>query len=130
MCRCKNWKARWFVVATFAAPFPMIGTSNAADVSICAIIAEPAKFNHLNVTVKGTPAGLSKGTSREGKAYVTFALQDPSGCGGVITFVQGDSTLNNSDQLKVEGVFETEHRRDGHSYNNELVATKVTSLPR
>ena len=71
-----------------------------------------------------------KGTSREAKAYVTFDLRDASGCGGVITFVQGNFTLNNSDQLEVEGVFETEHRRDGHAYNNELVAAKVTSLPR
>ena len=121
---------RWFVVAPFGALFPIIGTCNAADVSICAIIAEPAKFNHQNVTVRGTPAGLMKGTSREGKAYVTFDLRDASGCGGVITFVQGNSALNNSDRLEVEGIFETEHRRDGHSYNNELVATKVTSLPR
>ena len=130
MFRCKNGKVRWFVVTAFAALFPMIGASEAADVSICAIIAKPANFNHQNVTVKGTPAGLMKGTSREGKAFVTFALQDPSGCGAVITFVQGNSTLNNSDQLKVEGVFETEHRREGHSYNNELVATRVAALPR
>ena len=51
--------------------------STAADVSICAIINKPANFNHQNVTVKGTAAGLRKGASRDGGAYMTLSLQEP-----------------------------------------------------
>jgi hypothetical protein len=75
-------------------------------------------------------AGLTKSTSRSGRKDMTFLLRSPVGCGGVIVYAQEPATLSNGDHLQVEGVFETEHRRDGSTFHNEMQATKITTLPR
>ena len=36
----------------------------------------------------------------------------------------------NGDQVRVDGVFETEHHQGRYTFHNEVEATKVTSVPR
>ncbi len=50
--------------------------------------------------------------------------------GGVIVYAREPATLSNGDHLQVEGIFETQHRRDGSLFNNEMQATKIITLPR
>jgi hypothetical protein len=37
--------------------------------------------------------------------------------------------LNNRDQVRVDGVFETEHHQGHYTFYNEIEATKVTAVP-
>lgn len=60
----------------------------------------------------------------------TFKLQDPSGCSAVNIFTWGHPALSNGDQVRVDGVFETEHHQGRYTFHNEVEATKVTSVPR
>jgi hypothetical protein len=102
----------------------------AAQIGVCAIIAKPADFNHITVTLQGTATALKETTSHRGNDYTTFKLQDPSRCGGVNIFAWGHPALNNGDQVRVEGVFETVHRVRQYTFHNEVEATKVTPVPR
>jgi hypothetical protein len=102
----------------------------AVQVGVCAIVAKPAGFDHQTVTLQGTATALKETTSRRGNDYTTFKLQDPSGCGGVNIFAWGHPALNNGDQVRVEGVFETVHRVRQYTFHNEVEATKVTPVPR
>jgi hypothetical protein len=102
----------------------------AAQVGVCAIVAKPADFNHQTVTLQGMATALKETTSHRGNEYTTFKLQDPSGCGGVNVFAWGHPALNNGDQVRVEGVFETVHRVRQYTFHNEVEATKVTPGPR
>jgi hypothetical protein len=92
--------------------------------------ANPLDFDHRQLALEGIVAGLTKSTSRSGHKDMTFLLRSPVGCGGVIVYAQGPATLSNGDHLQVEGIFETEHRRDGSTFHNEMLATKITTLPR
>jgi len=94
--------------------------SNAADAGVCAIIAKPAAFDHQSVTLQGSVSALKETTSRRGNDYATFKLQDPSGCGAVTIFTCGHPSLSNGDQVRVEGVFETEHRQGNYTFYNEV----------
>jgi hypothetical protein len=104
--------------------------ANAAEVGICAIVVKPADFNHQTVTLQGVAAALKETTSHRGNDYTTFKLQDPSGCGSVSVFAWGHAAMNNGDQVRVEGVFETEHHQGRYTFYNEVEATKVTPAAR
>jgi hypothetical protein len=79
---------------------------------------------------QGTALGVKETTSHRGNDYTTFKLQDPSGCGAVNIFTSGHPALSNGDQVRVDGVFETEHHQGRYTFHNEVEATKVTSVPR
>ena len=108
----------------------MSAAANGADIAICSIIEKPANFNHQSVTLQGTALGVKETTSHRGNDYTTFKLQDPSGCGAVNIFTWGHPALKNGDQVRVDGVFETEHHQGRYTFHNEVEATKVTSVPR
>jgi hypothetical protein len=80
--------------------------------------------------LQGTAVGVKETTSHRGNDYTTFKLQDPSGCGAVNIFAWGHPALKNGDQVRVDGVFETEHHQGRYTFHNEAEATKVTSVPR
>jgi hypothetical protein len=122
-------KARLLVGATTLVLLTSVA-AHGADIAICSIAEKPASFNHQNVTMQGTPLGVKETTSHRGNDYATFKLQDPSGCGAVTIFTWGHPALKNGDQVRAEGVFETEHHQDSYTFHNELEATRVTSVPR
>jgi len=101
----------------------------AAEPDICTVAAHPANFDHQRLSLEGIVTGLMKSTSRTGKKYLTFLLSSRTGCGGVLVYAQGPPTLSNGDHLRVEGVFEVEHRRDSSTFHNEMQVTKITALP-
>ena len=102
--------------------------TNAADTTVCQLVAKPASFDHQNVTLQGTIAALRETTSRAGNDYTTFKLQD--GTCSVTVFTWGHPSLTNSDPVRVDGVFETEHHQGRYTFYNEIQATKVGCLPR
>jgi hypothetical protein len=106
-----------------------VAAVNAGEVGVCAIIEKPANFDHQNVTLQGTATQLKETTSRRGNDYTTFKLQAPGGCGAVSIFTWGHPTLNDGDQVRVDGVFEVEHHQGKYTFYNEVEATKVTSVP-
>jgi hypothetical protein len=108
----------------------LISAIHAAETNVCMVSANPSDFDHRQLALEGIVAGLTKSTSRSGHKDMTFLLRSPVGCGGVIVYAQGPATLSNGDHLQVEGIFETEHRRDGSTFHNEMLATKITTLPR
>lgn len=104
-------------------------TCKAADDAICSIAGKPQDFDHKNIALNGAPGNVKETTSRRGNDYTTFKLQDSSGC-AVKIFSWGHPTLSNCDQVRVEGVFETEHHQGRYTFYNEIQATKVTCLSR
>ena len=78
-----NSNIRLLASATFVA-LPMI--SLAAEPDVCAVSANPSKFDHKLVTLDGVVTGLTKTTSRSGSKQMTFLLGSPHGCGGVMVF--------------------------------------------
>jgi hypothetical protein len=68
--------------ATMLALLALIANIDAADVGVCAIVANPVNFDHQTVMLEGMVATLKETTSRRGNDYTTFKLQDRSGCGG------------------------------------------------
>jgi hypothetical protein len=103
----------------------------AAETNVCTVSANPSVFDHQQLTLEGMATGLRKViTSRRGGKDVTFLLTSPAGCGGVVVYAQQPPTLSNGDHVQVEGIFETQHRRDGLTFTNEMQATKITPLPR
>lgn len=106
------------------------GITNAAEATICQLVAKPASFDHQNVTVQGSVAALRETTSRAGNDYTTFKLQDQGGSCAISIFTCGHPALSNNDHVRVDGVFETEHHQGRYTFYNEVEATKVTPLPR
>jgi hypothetical protein len=103
----------------------------AAEINVCRVPANPSVFDHQQLTLEGMASGLRNViTSRRGRKDVTFLLTSPAGCGGVVVYAQQPPTLSNGDHVQVEGIFETQHRRDGLTFSNEIQATKITTLPR
>ena len=88
----------------------------AAETNVCRVSANPSGFDHQQLTLEGIVAGLRKSTSRSGRKDMTFILRSPVGCGGVIVYAQEPATLSNGDHLQVEGIFETQHHRDGLTF--------------
>jgi hypothetical protein len=119
-------KLRQLAVATTL--LSCVAVTKAAEVGVCAIVDKPASFDHQTVTLKGTVTALKETTSRRGNDYTTFKLQDPSGCGAINIFTWGHPTLSNGDQVRVDGVFETEHHQGRYTFYNEIEAAKVTEI--
>jgi hypothetical protein len=115
---------------TLVALLTLISTADAAETNICALFAHPSSFDHQRVALEGIVAGLTKGISRSGRKDMTFILRSPAGCGAAIVYAQAPTTLSDGDHLRVEGIFEIEHHRDGSTFHNEVQATKITTLPR
>ena len=130
MRRFTSGNIRSLVSATFVALLTQINIIGAAEPNICTVSANPSTFDHRRLTLEGIVAGLRKTTSRSGSKYMTFLLRSSAGCGGVIVFAQEPATLSNGDHIQVEGVFETQHLRDGSIFNNEMQATRIIALPR
>jgi hypothetical protein len=108
-----------------------IGIIDAAEISkLCQVALHPSNFDHQRLTLEGIVNGLRKSTSRSGRKDMTFLLSSPSGCGGVVIRAQEPPTLRDGDHLQVEGMFETQHLRDGLTFHNEMQATKIVALPR
>jgi hypothetical protein len=103
---------------------------HAAEVNICSLVGKPVSFDHQNLTLQGAVTNLKETTSHRGNDYTTFRLQDPSGGCTVNIFTWGHSALSNGDQVRVEGVFETEHHQGRYTFYNEVEATKVAVAPR
>ena len=104
--------------------------ADAGDAAICSIVDKPAGFDHQNVVLQGTAVGVKETTSHRGNDYITFKLQDASGCGAVNIFTWGHPAVSDGDEVLLEGVFETEHHQGRYTFYNQVEATKVTSLPR
>jgi hypothetical protein len=115
--------------AVIYALLAFISTAGAADAGVCSIVAKPANFDHQTVTLQGTVTALKETTSHRSNDYTTFKLKDPSGCGAVNIFTWGHPALNNGDQVRVEGVFETEHHQGRYTFYNEVEVTRVTTVP-
>jgi hypothetical protein len=98
--------------------------SHAADASICSITQSPKRFDHQTVTLQGTTSALKQTRSQRGNDYTTFKLQSREGC-AVDIFTFGHPAVNNGDQVRVDGVFETEHHQGRYTFYNEIQATKV-----
>lgn len=118
-----NWLSLVLVLSAVA-------VGNTAEVPICSIIAKPTSFDHQNVSLDGTVSSLKETTSHRGNEYTTFKLQDPSGCGALSVFTWGHPTVSNGDEVRVEGVFETEHHQGQYTFYNEVEATKVNTVSR
>jgi hypothetical protein len=109
----------------------LVGTLDAAETDVvCAVSADPSKFDHQQITLKGIVTWLQKSTTRSGRKEMTFYLTGSRGCGGVIVYTRGPATWTRGDHLQVEGTFEMEHRREGIVFHNEIQATKIVTLPR
>ena len=102
-----------------------VAIANADEISVCAIIAKPADFDHAHVTLRGVADDLNETTSRSGNDYTTFKLQDPSGCGALKIFTWGHPTLNNGDRVRADGSFETVRRKGKYTFYNEVEATQI-----
>jgi len=118
---------RLMVGAAILALLVPFATVSAAEIGVCELVAKPASFDHQTVSLRGTAANLKETTSHRGNDYTTFKLQDPSGCGAVNVFSWGHPTMANGDQVRVEGVFETEHHQGKYKFYNEVEAAKVTT---
>ena len=97
---------------------------------VCKVSADPSKFDHQQLTLKGIVSWLHKSTSRSGRKEMTFFLTSFHGCGGVVVYTQEAATLTQGDHLQVEGTFEMEHRQESVVFHNEVQATKIVTLPR
>jgi len=115
--------------AAIALTSVLISFGYAAEIAICQLVAKPGSFDHQNVTLQGSVAGLRETTSRAGNDYTTFKLQDQAGSCAVSVFTWGHPALTNSGHVRVEGKFETEHHQGRYTFYNEVEATKVTPLP-
>jgi len=122
-------KTDTFAVTTALTLLATVAAS-AAEVSICSIVAKPSTFDQQNVTLQGIAISVKETTSLRGNDYTTFKLQDVSGCGAVTIFTWGRPALASGDQVRVEGVFETEHHQGRYRFYNEVGATKITLQPR
>jgi hypothetical protein len=107
----------------------VIGAGHAAEVPICSIIAQPRSFDHQNVSLQGTVTSLRETTSRRGNDYTIFKLHDP-GCGALNIFTWGHPALTNGGNVRVDGVFETEHHQGRYTFYNEVETTKITPVSR
>jgi hypothetical protein len=112
--------------------FALVSTSasNAAEPNVCAVSANPSNFDHQRVTLEGVVTALFRETSHNRQKEMTFTLRSLAGCGSVIVYARAPVTVNNGDHIRVEGVFETEHHRDGMIFHNEMQAITVTAIPR
>ena len=109
----------------------LTSTSDAAEPNICTVSANPSKFDHQRVTLEGVVGALLKETSsRNRRKEMTFTLRSLAGCGSILVYAQEPITVSNGDPIRVEGVFETEHHRDGMIFHDEMQAINVTVIPR
>jgi len=123
----KYKKARLLAWVTAFAVFTF-GATNAAEVTVHSIIANPPQFDHQPVTLQGTAVAVKETTSQRGNDYTTFKLQDSGNGDSISIFTWGHPALGNGDRVQVEGVFEREHHQGRYTFYNEVEATKVTPL--
>jgi hypothetical protein len=107
----------------------LTGASDAAVSNICTVSAYPSKFDHQRVTLEGVVTALFKQTSfRTHRKEMTFTLRSAAGCGSILVYAKEPITVSNGDRIQLEGVFETEHLRDGMVFHDEMQAIKVTVM--
>ena len=67
--------------AMIVALLTQISIVDAAESNVCKVSANPSSFDHQQLILEGIVAGLNKGTSRNGRKYMTFVLRSPARCG-------------------------------------------------
>jgi hypothetical protein len=98
----------------------LTGASDAAEPNICTVSTNPSKFDHQRVTVEGVVSALLKETSRTRRKEMTFTLRSLAGCGSILVYAQEPIAVSNGDHIRVEGIFETLHHRDGMIFHDEM----------
>lgn len=99
--------------------------ANAADVSVRALAANPARYNGQTVTLHGTVAGLKEFALPGGDGYTTFNLKAPRDGGTIGIVAWGQPALRNGDPAEIVGTFEHVQRIGSYTLYNDVEAQIV-----
>ena len=109
---------------------PASGTPQSAGlahITLCAIVAQPGKFDNQGVALDGVVTDLRETTSQRRNDYTTFNLKDAGGCGAVTIFTWGHPPLTEGEPVHVVGLFEIEHHAGKYIFRNEISASQIIS---
>lgn len=95
-----------------------------SDGAVKALLADPARYDGQIVTLTGTVTSLDVRVSRRGNSYYTFKLDD--GSGRVTVFSFGDPPCPKGSTVNVEGQFRRMKEMSGHTFYNQVDASRVT----
>ena len=101
----------------------LTGASNAADASVCAVSANPSKFDHQSVTLEGIVTALFKETSRRHRKEMTFTLRSLAGCGSVLVYAQEPMTVSNGDHIRVDLGTDRAINHLNHTHQVQFIGT-------
>lgn len=121
----RSW---WWVCLGFSLLLVSI-LAAAAEVSIKALVANPAQFDGQTVTLRGTATAVKATVSRKGNPYTTFQVQDASSA-AVRVFAWGHPAVKEGGSVEVVGVFQQVKRVGRYSFYNEVEAQTVRPLGR
>ena len=85
--------------------------ANAGDVAICSIADRPTGFDHQNITLQGTAVGVKR------QPPIAATTTQRSNCKTPAAAVPSTSSLGPGDQVRVDGVFETEHHQGRYTFH-------------
>jgi hypothetical protein len=88
-----------------------------------AILVAPERYDKQAVTLNGAVTNLNPRVSQRGNAYYTFDLQDVTGRMRVFSF--GQASCPEGRRATIDGTFETVKSVGGHTFYNEVTASRV-----
>ena len=100
-----------------------VATGEGADASVKALLSDPTRYDGQAVSLAGTVTGLDTRVSRRGNAYDTFKLDD--GSGRVTVFSFGQPPCPSRSQVMVDGAFRRVKQVSGHTFYNQIDASRV-----
>jgi hypothetical protein len=118
-------RARLLAVALFLLLSALI--AHAADTTVTAILGDPARYDGLEVTIRGTASSVNATTSRKGNDYTTFQITDVSGA-GVTVFSWGRPSVTSGGVVRVTGIFRRVKRVSGRTFYNEIGASRISPV--
>lgn len=101
------------IFASFAVP-PAL-----AETTIAQILAKPATYDGVHVTVSGTITKLDRKTSEKGNHYVTFWLCETK-C--IEVYGNGSPNINDGQKIEVFGTFSIVRHVAAYTFYNGIYA--------
>jgi len=113
----------WLVSVGFSLLLVSI-LASAAEVSIEALVANPAQFDGQTVTLRGTAAAVKATTSPKGNDYTTFQVKGARGA-AMRVFSWGHPAITEGAPVEVTGVFQRVKRVGRYTFYDEIEASSV-----
>jgi len=124
----KTWRSKIVTLLVFIWCVSATAVFAAIETTITEVSGNRELYDGKEISVLGTVANLRLKTSKAGNDYTTFSIKGDTG-DSINVFIWKHRKLKEGQKVRVTGMYRKAKKVGRYTFNNEIEATEVKSLP-